>query len=80
MPDILPDEIRALLLSVQAGKLSVDSFLYNLKRANKIPQSRSVQDEKDMILMELGDEDAFKSESPDNDESEIDKDIPEDEE
>ena len=45
-------DITALLLAVQAGRISMDTFLYNLKVGEILPEDRSVDDEKDLIEAE----------------------------
>ena len=45
-------EITSLLAAVQAGRISMDTFLYNLKAGEILPEDRSVDDEKQMIEAE----------------------------
>lgn len=45
-------EITSLLAAVQAGRISMDTFLYNLKTGEILPEDRSVDEEKEMIEAE----------------------------
>jgi len=46
---ITPHEVVALLSVLQAGKMSLDTFLHNLKQGEILPEGRSIDDEKDLI-------------------------------
>ena len=48
-------DITALLGAVQAGKISMDTFLYNLRVGEILPPDRTIEDEKDMIASEAPD-------------------------
>lgn len=45
-------EITALLQAVQAGRISMDTFLYNLKTGEVLPEDRSIDEEKELIEAE----------------------------
>lgn len=45
-------DIIALLQSVQAGEISQDTFLWNLKQGEILPEDRSIDDEKGLIQAE----------------------------
>lgn len=45
-----PPELAALVSSWQAGGISFDTMLYNLKQGEIIPMERSIEDEKALIL------------------------------
>jgi len=45
-------EITSLLAAVQAGRISMDTFLYNLKAGEILPEDRTVDEEKEMIEAE----------------------------
>jgi len=49
---LTPQDITALLQAVQAGRISMDTFLYNLQAGEILPPDRSIQDEKDLIKSE----------------------------
>lgn len=44
-----PQQLAALTQAWQAGSLSLDSYLWNLKRGELLPDNRTVEDEKDKI-------------------------------
>lgn len=52
-----PQQITALLQSVQAGQISQDTFLYNLQVGEVLPPDRTIEDEKKMIEAERPAED-----------------------
>jgi len=52
-----PQIISALLQALQAGKISTDTFLYNLKKAELLPEDISIEDEKALIENETPDYD-----------------------
>lgn len=47
-----PQEVTVLLQAVQAGKLSQDTFLYNLQMGEILPKGRTIDEEKDLIESE----------------------------
>ena len=47
-----PQEITSLLQAVQAGKISQDTFLWNLKMGEILPKDRTIEEEKDMLAAE----------------------------
>lgn len=47
--DIDPQLLNALLQAVQAGKMSIDTFLWNLKKGELIPPDKTVEDERQEI-------------------------------
>ncbi len=47
---ITPQEITALLQTLLAGKISLDTFLYNLKEGEMFPPDREIDDEKKLIV------------------------------
>ena len=49
-------EITALLAALQAGKISHETFLWNLKEGELLPPGISTEDEKERIEMEAGPE------------------------
>lgn len=51
-----PQELAALMSMYQQGGISQDTFLYNLKRGEVLPDERSIEDEKD--LLEISDNEA----------------------
>lgn len=59
---ISSDQIKSLLLALQAGKISHETFLWNLKEGEMLPPGISIEDEKDLIETEKEDEDKFEEE------------------
>lgn len=53
---ITPEEITALLGALQAGKISHETFLWNLKEGELLPPGVSIEDEKEKIEVEAGPE------------------------
>ncbi len=51
-----PEEITALLGALQAGKISHETFLWNLKEGELLPPGVSIEDEKEKIEAEAGPE------------------------
>jgi len=49
-------DITALLQALQAGKISIDTFLYNLQRGEILPEMRTIEDEKLLIASSGNDE------------------------
>lgn len=49
-------EIVALMKARQAGELSQDSFLHNLKEGEILPDGRTIEEEKDLIEVDSNDE------------------------
>jgi hypothetical protein len=49
---ITPMEISALLAALQAGEISQDTFLYQLKIGEILPEDRTIEDEKELIDMD----------------------------
>jgi len=47
-----PQDVTSLLQAVQAGKISIETFLWNLKQGEILPKDRTVEDEKDMLEAE----------------------------
>jgi len=45
-------DITALLQAVQAGRISNDTFLYNLRVGEILPPGRTIEDEKKLIQSE----------------------------
>ena len=45
-------DITALLSAVQAGRISMDTFLYNLRVGDILPPDRTIEDEKNLIASE----------------------------
>jgi len=45
-----PDELTALIKAVQTGRISMDTFLYNLKSGEVLPDDRTIEDEKKLII------------------------------
>lgn len=48
-------DITALLGAVQAGKISMDTFLYNLRVGEVLPPDRTIEQEKELIASEMPD-------------------------
>jgi len=48
-----PRELAALMQAWQGGAMSQDTFLYNLKKGEILPDGRSVEEEKDLISVEF---------------------------
>lgn len=46
---INPQQLQALTQSWQSGAISIDTYLYNLKRGELLPDSRTIEDEIDLI-------------------------------
>jgi len=44
-----PQELQALMGAWQGGGMSVDTFLWNLKRGEMLPEDRTIEDEKDLL-------------------------------
>lgn len=53
---LTPEEITALLGALQAGKISHETFLWNLKEGELLPPGVSIEDEKEKIEAEAGPE------------------------
>jgi len=49
-----PQELTALMQAWQGGGMSQDSFLYNLKTGEMLPNDRTIEQEKDLIEAETG--------------------------
>lgn len=49
---LTPQDITALLQAVQAGRISMDTFLYNLQAGEILPPDRSIEEERDLIESE----------------------------
>jgi len=47
-----PQEMQALMQLYQGGSISQDTFLYNLKRGEVLPDDVTIDDEKDLIEMD----------------------------
>ena len=50
--ELNPQQLTAMLAAVQAGKMSTDSFLWNLKRGELISPDKSIEDELSEIELE----------------------------
>ncbi len=49
---LTPQDITALLAAVQAGRISMDTFLYNLQSGEVLPPERTIKEEKELIASE----------------------------
>jgi len=46
---LAPQDITALLAAVQSGKMSEETFIWNLKQGEVLPQGQSIEDEQEAI-------------------------------
>lgn len=50
--ELSPNDIASLVKALQADGMSLDTFLYNLKRGELMPPGRSIEEEKELIIAE----------------------------
>jgi hypothetical protein len=53
--NISPQLIIALLQAVQSGKISINTFLYNMQRYDVLPEDRKIEEERALIEIDLED-------------------------
>ncbi len=52
------DDLTALMQAWQSGGISHDTFLWNLQKGEVLPEGRTIEEEKDLVDMQLGNLDA----------------------